>query len=253
MIDDNPVVRSVARAIDGAISRAVEGADATVWNPAAEFERFREVREKTLATLAPLTAPQASWSPGQGKWSILQIADHLLRSEHMFRDHSQRLLQAVAEGKKNIAISLSEVDVGFKMIPQQVAPLLEIPMRMFNLFLPQVVRETVIRHPIVASRSARNIEPGEGLTLPRLRQDLVTSLEETDAFLSMPMPHNLDELTVDHPVMGNNTIPQLFRIVIAHEERHHRQIDSLQAHSGFPKASREPMSAADMAELYRGG
>jgi len=108
MIDDNPVVRSVARAIDGAISRAVQGADATVWNPEAEFERFREAREKTLAALAPLTAVQASWSPGEGKWSILQIGDHLLLSEEMFRDHSQRLLQAVAEGHKSIAISLSD-------------------------------------------------------------------------------------------------------------------------------------------------
>ena len=253
MIDDNPVVRSVARAIDGAISRAVQGADATVWNPEAEFERFREAREKTLAALAPLTAAQAAWSPGEGKWSILQIADHLLRSEEMFRDHSQRLLQAVAQGHKSIAISLSEVDVGFKMIPEQVAPMLEFPMRMFNLFMPQVVRETVIRHPIVASRAARSISPREGLSLPRLRQDLVMSLEQTDAFLTIPMPSNLDELTINHPVMGNNTIPQLFRILIAHEQRHHEQIDRLQAHSGFPKGSREPMSAAEMSALFGGG
>jgi uncharacterized damage-inducible protein DinB len=253
MIDDNRVVRSVARAIDGAISRAVQGVDVSVWNPGAEFERFRGVREKTLATLGQLTIPQASWSPGEGKWSILQIADHILRSEEMFRDHAQRLLEAVSEGKDSVEISLSEVDVGFKAIPQEIAPLLEFPMRMFNLFVPHVVRESMIRHPIVGARSARSTGPGEGLTLPKLRQDLAMSLDQTDAFLSMPLPRNLDELTINHPVMGNNTIPQLLRLVIAHEQRHQEQMENLQAHSGFPRVSREPMSAAEMADLYGGG
>src|SRR5215470_8061088 len=123
IIDDNPVVRSVARAIDGAISRAVQGAEATVWNPGAEVERFREVREKTLAVLEQLNIPQASWSPGEGKWSILQVADHLLRSEEMFRDQARRLIDAVDEGKTSIEISSREVDVGFAAIPREVASL----------------------------------------------------------------------------------------------------------------------------------
>ena len=126
-------------------------------------------------------------------------------------------------------------------------------MRMFNLFVPSVVRETIIRHPIVASRSARRIQPGEGLALAKIRHDLADSYEETVAFLSMPLPRNIDELTIDHPVMGNNTIPQLFRIVIAHEQRHQEQMDRVQEQDGFPKVSREPMSAADISSLYGGG
>ena len=53
--------------------------------------------------------------------------------------------------------------------------------------------------------------------------------------------------------MGNNTIPQLFRIIIAHEQRHQAQMDRVQATSGFPRVSQEPMNAAQMADLLAAG
>jgi hypothetical protein len=252
MIDDNPLLRSMARAIDGVVSRAVQGADAAGWNSGADLDRFREVREKTLATLGPLSVPQASWSPEPGKWSIMQIADHLLRADEMFREQALRLIEVAEQGGLSIDITLSEVDVGFPGIPREVAPLFELPMRMVNLFVPHVLRETVVRHPIVPSLSARSTQPREGLILGKLRQDLANSHEETETLLAMPLPLNLDELTINHPVMGSNTIPQLFRILIAHEQRHHDQMARLQAHAGFPRASREPMSAADVADLFGG-
>src|SRR5258705_1266917 len=105
MIENNPnasfpsVVTSAARAIDGAISRMVQGVNSVSWNPSAEVERFRVVREKTLAILGQLTAEQASWSPKKGTWSIAQIADHLLRSEDMYREQFRRLIQMAQEGR----------------------------------------------------------------------------------------------------------------------------------------------------------
>ena len=64
------------------------------------------------------------------------------------------------------------------------------------------------------------------------------------------MPRNADELAISHPIMGNNTIPQLFRIVIAHEQRHQEQMERLRADAGFPRVSQEPMNAAQMADLF---
>src|SRR5262249_29818141 len=209
MVDNNPVVRSLARAIDGAISRLVQGANATTWNPAAEVERFREVREKTLAVLGQVTVAQASWSPQKGTWSILQIADHLLRTEEMYREQFERLIQMANEGRgSSIEINLSEVDVGFSAIPREVGPLLEFPMRILNLFVPHVLRETMVRYPIVASLNPRQSQPREGLVLGKLRGDLARSLEETEELFLMRMPRNADELSINHPIMGNNTIPQ---------------------------------------------
>jgi len=258
MIENNSnassAVTSAARAIDGAISRMVQGVNSGSWNASAEVERFRVVREKTLTLLGQLNAEQASWSPQPGTWSIAQIADHLLRSEEMYREQFRRLIQMAKEGRgKTIEISLREVNVGFAAIPREVIPLLEFPIKMFNLFVPHVLRETMVRFPLVAALNPRSSEPREGLVLKQLRKDLAAALAETENFFQEPMPPNIHELTINHPIMGNNTIPQMFSITIAHEQRHQEQMAGILSHPGFPKVSREPMSAAQMAETFGKG
>lgn len=240
-----------ARAIDGAISRAVQGVNFVSWNPGAEVERFRVVREHTLGILGEVSAEQASWYPRKGIWSIAQIADHLLLSEEMYRQQFQRLIRMAKEGRgSTIEISLQEVNVAFAAIPREVIPMLEFPIRMFNLFVPHVLRETMVRYPLVAALNPRSSEPREGLEIEKLREDLAAALAETERFFAAPMPRNINELTIDHPVLGNNTIPQMFRIVIAHEQRHQEQMAGVRAHANFPKAPREPMTAAQMAKTF---
>ena len=247
MIENNPAIRSAARAIDGAISRMVQGANAVSWNPAAEVERFRMARERTLAILSEVNAEQARLSPRKGAWSIVQNADHLLRSEEMYREQFRRLVQMAGEGKgSTIEISLAEVDVGFAGIPREFISLMEVPMRMFHLFVPHVVRETLVRYPLVSSLNPKASAPREGLTVEKLREDLAAALAQTEAFFRSPMPRNFEDLTINHPIMGNNTIPQMFSIMIAHEQRHHQQMSDIREDAKFPKVSREPVSAAGL-------
>jgi uncharacterized damage-inducible protein DinB len=249
MIETNAssVVTSTARAIDGAISRLVQGVNASSWNPAAEADRFHGIREKTLTVLSEVNVEQAMWSPRSGVWSIAQIADHLLLTEEMYREQFERLLEMGREGRNtSIEISLSEVDVGLVMVPREIVPFFEIPLKMFNLFVPHVVRETFVRYPLLAALNPKASAPREVLSLDKLREDLALSLEATEYFFRTPMPHNIHDLTINHPIMGNNSIPQLFRIVMAHEERHQAQMADLRAHANFPKISREPMNAADL-------
>jgi len=242
---------SAARAIDGAISRMVQGVNSASWNPGVEVDRFRLVRDQTLAILGQVTSEQAAWSPQKGTWSIAQIADHLLRTEEMYRQQFQRLIQMAKEGKgSTIEIGLREVDVSFAAIPREVIPFLEFPIKMFNFFVPHVVRETMVRYPLISALNPRGSAPREGLVLEKLKVDLASSFAETESFFRTPMPHNLDQLTINHPIMGNNNIPQLFNIVIAHEQRHQGQMSDVRAHANFPKISREPMNAA---ELLGGG
>jgi hypothetical protein len=255
MIENNPhasspsVATSAARAIDGAISRLVQGVNSVSWNPVADVDRFRVVRKRTIATLGEVNAEQALWSPEKGTWSIAQIADHLLRSEEMYREQFRRLIEMSQEGRgTSIEISLKEVDVAFAAIPREVIPLLEFPIKMFNLFVPHVVRETMVRYPLIAALNPRSSAPRAGLMPGKLREDLAAALAETEAFFRMPMPPNVNQLTINHPIMGNNTIPQLFRIMIAHEERHQGQMSNVRAHKNFPKISREPLSAAQLLD-----
>jgi uncharacterized damage-inducible protein DinB len=253
MIDTSPIVRQVARAIDDAVSRAVHGPDSVGWHPGADIKRFREVRDQTLSILGRLTDEQAAWSPGEGSWSIEEIADHLLLSEEVYRDQARRLIRKAEEGKGTILeISLDEMDVGIAGIPQDVVRVLEVPMRMFNLFMPNAVRETIVRYRIVSSLNPRSSQPRHGLILAQLKHDLSTALVQTEEFLAMPVPSNIDELTISHPVLGNNTLGQSFRMLIAHEERHHGQMARVESLAGFPKTSQEPMNAARMAELFGG-
>ena len=229
----------------------VQGVNSVSWNPCAEVERFHVVREKTLAILRQVSAEQALWSPRKGVWSIAQIADHLLLSEEMYRQQFRRLIQMANEGRgSTIEISLKEVNVAFAAIPHEVIPLLEFPIKMFNLFVPHVLRETMVRYPLVAALNPRSSEPRQGLIIEKLREDLAAALAETESFFRTPMPPNINELTINHPIMGNNTIPQMFRIVIAHEQRHQEQMSGVMAHATFPKVPREPMNAAQLAETF---
>ena len=57
-----------------------------------EVERFRVVRQNTIAVLDELTDEQAMWIPGRGSWSIAQISDHLLTTEEMYRSQFARLI-----------------------------------------------------------------------------------------------------------------------------------------------------------------
>ena len=251
MIDDSPIVRQVARAIDDAVSRVVQGPDSVGWNPGADIKRFREVRDQTLSILGRLTDEQAAWSPGAGSWSIAEIADHLLLSEEIYRDQARRLLRKAEEGRGTVLeVSMDEMDVGIAGIPRDVVRALQVPMRMFNLFVPNAVRETMVRYRIVSSLNPRSSQPRHGLIPAQLRLDLSSALVQTEEFMAMPVPSNIDELTISHPVLGNNSLGQAFRMLIAHEERHHDQMARVESLEGFPKTSQEPMNAARMAELF---
>jgi hypothetical protein len=230
------------RSIDGALSRLVQSVNSGEWNPVTEMDRFRLAREQTLAVLVQVSAAQALWSPPGGKWSIAQIADHLLRSEEMYREQFRRLL----EKGSPIDISLAELDVGFQGVPGSVIAAVELPMKIFNRFVPHIVRETIIRYPLIAALNPPASAPREGLNPRKLRDDLAASLLQTEAFFQAPMPANIHQLTINHPLMGNNTIPQLFSIMIAHEQRHQTQLAEEVAAAGLQNRSLEPVSAAQL-------
>ncbi len=222
---------SLARAIDGAISRMVQGATAAPLSIAGELDRYHGAREKTLAILREVTPAQALWSPAAGAWSIVQNADHLLLSEQLYRRQFEKLLST----GESISVSLREVDTFLAIVPAEAVPLFEVPMRVFNFFLPSAVREAIIRYPLVSARSPGISDPRPGLALEKLAADLALSLAETEKVLSGPLPANVDQLRIDHAVLGNNSVAQVLRNMTAHEERHHGQMARLRSNPNFPK------------------
>lgn len=197
-----------------------------------EVDRLRLVRQNTISILDQVTDRQALWSPRRGSWSIAQIADHLLTTEEMYRAQFARLI----EHGDSIEISLREVNVAFAAIPHDVIPLFEMPFRIFNQFVPHSLRETMVRYPIVASLNPQQSQPREGLDRGRLMHDLAAAIDTTEEFFRTPLPPGADRLTINHPILGNNTIPQLLRIMTAHEQRHHEQMGRVRASPGFPES-----------------
>ena len=198
-----------------------------------EVERFRVVRQNTIAVLDELTDEQAMWIPRRGSWSIAQISDHLLTTEEMYRSQFARLL----EHGDNIEISLKEVSVAFAAIPHEVIPFFELPFRVFNQFVPHALRETMVRYPMIASLNPQQSQPREHLDRAKLSQDLAAAIAATEEFFRTPLPPGVERLTINHPILGNNTIPQLLRIMVAHEQRHHEQMSRVRGSAGFPRNS----------------
>jgi len=204
-------------------------------NLAQEVERFRPVREKTLAFLGTVTQQQSVWSPGKGVWSIAQIADHLLIWDGIYREQFGRLMQLSREGKgTSIDISLRELDTSLAVIPREIVPLFDVPLRIFNYFVPPVFREVMVRYPFVSATSPKVSDPREGLLIEKLREDLAASAIATEQLFTTNLPANVETLRINHPIMGNNTIPQMLRILIAHEERHRGQMATVKASPNFP-------------------
>ena len=224
------------RTFDGAVSRMVQGMMSAPASLAAEVDRYRSVRAKTIAALDELTEEQAAWSPKRGVWSINQIADHLLRSEELYREQFVRLMELGRTGSgTTINISLREVDASFAMIPREIVPIFEIPFRIMNMFVPAIVRETIIKYPVIPALNPKVSDPRPGVTLASMRVGMAGGVEETAKIFAGPLPKNFAELRLSHPIMGNNGFVDILRILTAHEERHLTQMAERRAHPNFPK------------------
>ena len=74
-----------------------------------------------------------------------------------------------------------------------------------------------------------------GVLTPRTK--LAHMVYVDDADIALLARRGVERLTINHPILGNNTIPQLLRIMVAHEQRHHEQIGRVRAAAGFPRNS----------------
>lgn len=230
---------SAARTIDGVFSRFVNGlvappvAEGHEWS--AALARYSAARDGTLALIANLTQEQSDFFPSPGVWSIGQIVEHLLLTERLYRTQFRNLIvQAGKGGETNIALTFEEIDTTLAFIPRDIMPLFTLPLNIFNAFVPRVVRETLFRVPLIAAVNPTSSEPAAYHSVMDLRARCVSSLAETAEIFEADLPRNLKDMTLSHPVLGTNTVPGVFGIITAHEERHHAQIRRVMENPRFP-------------------
>jgi hypothetical protein len=223
--------------MESVVSRVLHAALAPSGTLSGSLNRFPAVRTRTLEILVDLTPAQAAFAPRPGSWSIAQIADHLLRSEDLYRRQWQRMIQRANEGNfRTIPISFEEVDTWIPMVPRGIASTFQFPLRVFNRFVPAALRETMVRYPFLGALNPKASAPRDQLVLENLRADLAASMKETLELLQGPLPRDLERIRVDHPVMGFNNIVEMFRIMLAHEERHQGQMEGIRKDPRLPKS-----------------
>jgi hypothetical protein len=230
----------LGRMVDGVVSRVVQDLTSSPIPAGREWavasEGFRSVRQATSDMLADITQQQADFRPSSRSWSIGQIAGHLLLSEKMYREQFQRLIALAREGKgTNVELTLREVNSSIAFIPRELMPVFEAPLKVFNNFVPRAFREAMFRYPLVPASSPAISEPRLSVPIDTLRADLTTSLETTEELLREPLPLNLKQMTVTHPLMGTNNAIELLSLMGAHEERHQTQIRAVKANPHYPR------------------
>jgi hypothetical protein len=189
------------------------------------LREFREVRAETMRMAAPLTQPQADKSAGPSAWSPGEVVDHLLLSEALYRGVFRELIDLDRAGKRPVVYrGFDQIDTSIMGIPRPILPLLTMPLLMFNFFVPQPVREAFTRYRILPAQNPRIATPRKSRNVETLRTELAESIGQTATLLEANPNARYDTMRFCHPLMGNNDVPGLFRLLTRHEQRHQTQL-----------------------------
>ena len=187
-------------------------------------------------SFSDLTQAQADFSAAPKVWSIGQNVEHLLLTEDLYRTQIQNLIDLARRGgKTNIDLTFQHINTSIAFIPREVMPIFTIPLNVFNMFVPQAVRETMFRIPLIPAVNPSVSNPAPSRPIAELRARAVTSLTATEEVFRADLPPNLGNMTLSHPILGTNNIVQIFGIITAHEERHHGQMRAVLKHPRFPR------------------
>lgn len=227
---------SQTHSIEGFVAGLVKQFTARPDTVASELSRLALIRRQTLGLLSYVTEEQAAWSPKAGAWSVVQILDHVVLFEGLYREAISKLIALQKQGRKpEIKYSLGDIDVSMPGVPRAVWTAIEVPLDIANNFIPAVVRQTIIRFPIVAATSPKIADPRPGLTLAGIKEQLEEAARLTTELLAAPLPDDGRNMKVSHPILGVNNVVDLLGLIAAHEERHQRQIRDVLMNPRLPR------------------
>ena len=200
------------------------------------IEEFSATRERTLAMLGQLTQRQLDYAPAPDRWSAGEVLDHMLLAERINREQIARLIEMRRQGRKpELSLTFSDLNIAVSYIPRSVLPVLELPLTLLNMFVPESLRNYLTRHALVSFKNPDAAAPRRGRTISQLREDLTTSLKETEALFQRDPHLEYGEMVLRHPLLGSYNIPGLLRFMAAHEQRHQSQINNIIASPQFPR------------------
>lgn len=205
------------------------------------FEQFKQTRAETLRMAQEISTEECATRPSANQWSPGEILDHLILSEKLHRSSFAEMIELDRAGKRPVIYrTLSELDTSVFGFPKELLPLLNIPLMTFNMFVPAGVREYFVRNRILPANNPKASEPAPDRPLSALVADLEQSIRETEALFAANPDANYRRMRICHPMLGNNDVTGLLRILDFHERRHQEQIREVLA----SLRARGPASAA---------
>jgi hypothetical protein len=219
---------SATHPIEGFLSGLVRQCTARPDTIASELENLQKVRRRTFSLIYSVSEKQGRFVPRPGSWSVVQVLDHVVLTEGLYKDAIRKLVDLAKAGKKpEITYTLKDIDVSLPVVPQAALAAIELPLNLLNRFIPPVVRQTVIRYPLLPATTPTVAAPGPDLSMATMRDRLLESAIQLGELLQKPLPANPREMTISHPILGFNNILDILGIMAAHEERHQGQIRNI--------------------------
>jgi uncharacterized damage-inducible protein DinB len=204
----------------------------------SDLEVFRSTRAQTLAMVERVSQAQLDYSPAPHEWSVGELLDHILLAEKVFRDEIAHLIELKQAGQKPVLKrSFRDLDVSIAYIPKPLLPVVEIPFTLFNMFVPSAARELMMRYRLIPAQNPEVATPRKGRPADQLRNDLRSSLKETEALFEANPDLDYREMIDEHPLLGTNNVLQLLRLLALHEVRHQSQISDILADPRFRKVA----------------
>ena len=161
--------------------------------------RLQEGREKWLAAVQGISEQDALFSPGEGQWNILQVAEHVATAER----------QMLALWKKLSAPGTAPREKDSLIVTAQ------------------------------GNRNKKNPAPERSVPTGRFQslKDAVAAFVENRAatMAALDEAGDLRAKVVEHPLAGVCDGYQLFLIMALHPVRHAYQVEEIQAAPGYSK------------------
>lgn len=162
--------------------------------------RLEENGEKWLACIRDVSEEQAQFSPSEGQWNILQVAEHVAVAERQMLAMWRKIMQpGTSPREKDDAIVAMQSD-----------------------------------------RTKKNPAPERSLPIGRFLRlrdaEAEFELNRQNSISALLTSEGLREKTVEHPLAGLVDGYQLFLVMAMHPLRHVYQVEEIKAAKGFPAA-----------------
>lgn len=206
------------------------------------LDQIRSARRATLELVADLDDRRADQPPAGGGWSVAQVIDHLIRTDEVYRVEIAKLIEMKDAGREPvIQVGLRELNTRPFFVPAAVLPYLDLPFRLVNRMIPSALREYLTGTALIPFKAPDEASPRPEGGIDDLRRRARASGEQIEALLS---GRDVSGMTLDHPMLGRNSVPSLLRVLARHEDRHRAQISRILAADKPPVTDQSRRGAA---------